>query len=168
MVVSMNKRIKKKQILMENKRLCKRYPFLIPRHIWTDKIIWKVPKYDWRYTKPYSYTELDKMPDGWRCAFGKQMCEEIREALLEANYLNDYRIMQIKEKFGGLRWYDGGAPKKVYDIINKYEDLSYRTCICCGQPATKISLGWISPFCDKCAEKLNNRVKFKEIGDLDD
>lgn len=157
----MNKRIKKKQTKMENKRLCKRYPFLRPRNRFDDIIMWEHPKWDWRYHRPYEWTELDYMPDGWRKAFGKQMCEEIRNALIEDNYLYKYRIIQIKEKYGSLRWYDWGSSRKVQDIINKYENLSIRTCICCGRPATKISLGWISPFCDKCAEKIND--KFKSI-----
>lgn len=151
----MNKRIKKKQIKMKNKRLCKRYPFLILRD-WKDNPI-----------TDYSITELDYMPEGWRRAFGIQMCEEIRTILIKRNYLNDYRIAQIKEKFGGLRWYDEGAPASIYrelqDIIDKYEELSYRTCIRCGRPATKISQGWVSPFCDRCAGKLSDRVKFKEM-----
>jgi len=151
----MNKRIKKKQRQLKNKKLCKRYPFLAIRN--------------WRNDKPigYEFTYLDDMPDGWRKAFGKDMCEEIRRVLVKANYLNKYRILQVKEKYGSLRWYDGCAPSSIYrelqDIIYKYEELSYRTCICCGRPATKIAKGWISPFCDRCAEKLSDRLTFKEI-----
>ena len=37
----MNKRQKKKQIKMKNKKLIKKYPFLLPRNVWTGK----VPKY---------------------------------------------------------------------------------------------------------------------------
>ena len=107
-----------------------------------------------------SYTELDNMPDGWRKAFGIQMCKEIKNELKKYNYLYKYRIAQIKEKFGILRWYDNGSPDGcVYPIINKYEDLSWRTCIVCGKPATKISKGWISPFCDNC---IGDR-QFEEI-----
>lgn len=150
----MNKRIKKKQRKLKNKKLCKRYPFLIIRD-WGDKSI------------GCKFTYLDDMPEGWKRAFGVDMCEDIRRVLVKANYLYDYRVCQIKEKYGGLRWYDNGAPSSIYrelcDVIDKYEELSYRTCICCGRPATKISQGWISPFCDKCADKLNERVKFKEI-----
>ena len=153
----MNKRIKKKQIKIKNKKLCKRYPFLIVRD-WRDEPI------------GYEFTYLDDMPTGWRKAFGIKMCEEIRQVLVKANYLNKYRIAQVKEKFGQLRWYDNGVPSSIYeelqDIIYKYEEISERTCICCGRPATKISLGWISPFCDECAEKLNERVQFKEINKI--
>lgn len=154
----MNKRIKKKQIKMKYKRICKRYPFLIIRNWKTDEPI------------EYPYTYLDDMPHGWKRAFGIQMCEEIRKVLIKGNYLYDYRVAQIKEKFGTLRWYDEGAPDSIYkeiqDIIYKYEEISAHTCITCGKPATKISTGWISPFCDKCAGKLSDRVNFKEIDNV--
>ena len=151
----MNKRIKKKQIKMKYKRICKRYPFLIIRNWKTDKPI------------EYPYTYLDDIPYGWKRAFGIKMCEEIRSVLIKGKYLYNYRVAQVKEKYGGLRWYDEGAPSSIWrelqDIINKYEKLSYHTCICCGHPATKISKGWISPFCDNCAGKLSDRVEFKEM-----
>ena len=153
----MNKRIKKKQRKLKNKKLCKRYPFLIIRD-WEDEPL------------GYEFTYLDDMPEGWKRAFGIDMCEDIRRVLVKANYLYDYRVCQVKEKYGTLRWYDYGAPSSIYrelcDVIDKYEELSYRTCIRCGRPATKISLGWISPFCDECAEKLSDRIKFKEIDNV--
>ena len=131
-----------------NQKLIERFPFLIPRNRWTGK----VPEdYD------YSYTELDSMPDGWRKAFGEQMCEDIREELVCAEYLDQYRITQIKEKYGTLCWYDfGGTERMLRDIIPKYEHLSARTCIRCGNPATKVSIGWISPYCDTCAGKISH------------
>ena len=167
----MNKRIKKKQIKKKNKKLCKRYPFLIPRNRWTGKITWEKRKnkhIGWWYSAPYSYTELDAMPDGWRAVFGEQLCEELREELIKANYLDKYRITQIKEKYGSLRWYDNGNTEKGYEIIRKYEKLSYKTCINCGRPATKISTGWISPYCDKCAEKLSKGDYPWEFTDLEE
>ena len=97
-----------------------------------------------------TFTELDAMETGWREAFGIQMCKEVKACLKKNNYLKQYRITQIKEKFGTLRWYDAGAPRELYDIINKYENLSYRTCIVCGRPAKYISHGWISPYCEDC------------------
>lgn len=152
----MNKRIKKKKKKQYNKKLCERYPFLIPYHRWFGNCMWENRKSRF-YVSPYSYTELDAMPTGWRRAFGIQMCEEIREELIKFNYLYEYRILQIKEKYGELRWYDGGVPidSKIYDIIDKYTKKSRHTCIQCGRPATKIARGWISPYCDKCAEELS-------------
>ena len=99
-----------------------------------------------------SYTELDAMDAGWRKAFGIQMCKEIKKELKKHKFLYKYRIVQIKEKWGYLHWYDEGVPKdsKIWDIIHKYEDISRKTCVVCGKPATKMSTGWISPYCDDC------------------
>lgn len=112
---------------------------------------------DWIYRNPMqwihaipTYTELDDMPDGWRKAFGIKMCKEIKTELKKHNYLRKYRITQIKEKFGGLRWYDAGAPQSIYDIISKYGNISRTMCINCGKSATCVSAGWISPYCDDC------------------
>jgi len=127
-----------------NKELTKKYPWLLPHNRWTGD---GVEDYD------YSYTELDNMPNGWRIAFGDQMCEEIHEELVKFKYVYEYRIMQIKEKYGGLRWYDNGGTKKLSDILLKYENLSYNYCINCGNPAEYISTGWISPYCSECARR---------------
>ena len=104
-----------------------------------------------------SYTELDAMESGWRKAFGIQMCKEIKAELKKHKFLYKYRIVQIKEKWGYLHWYDGGTPKdsKIYDIIRKYEQISAKTCGVCGKPATKISKGWIYPYCDDCIGDVN-------------
>lgn len=143
----------------ENRELCERYPFLIPWNRFSGKRIteakdggyWPgnpkaIPEYD------YEYTELDNMPEGWQIAFGLQMCEEIRDALIEDGDLDRWRIFQLKEKYGALRLYSNGEKKgsRIPDIIRKYEDMSMRTCIVCGKPATRVTTGWISPFCDDC------------------
>lgn len=125
----------------KNKELIERYPFWQPRNVWTGEI----PKdYD------YSYTLFDDIYIGWQIAFGEQLSKELKEALTEANYLEDFRFSQIKEKYGRLRMYHFGAPKKVEEIISKYSALSANTCIECGQPSTRQSRGWICPFCDDC------------------
>lgn len=148
----MNRRIKKKKEKLYNKYLCKRYPFLIPRD-WDDKPAWK---------SKYSYTELDYMEPGWRRAFGEEMCEELRNELLKYNSLYDMRIVQIKEKFGGLRFYVGNVPSesKIYDIIHKYENLSYKICTECGRPAHQYSNGWIYTLCDKCIKKIQRNYSY--------
>lgn len=112
-----------------------------------------------------TYTELDGMEPGWRKAFGIQMCKEIKKSLLKTGGLKllyYYRIADIKEKWGMLVWSDFGSPKDVQDIINKYESISYKTCIVCGKPATKISTGWISPYCDNCIGNRNYYINDPE------
>lgn len=129
---------------MTNKELCERYPFLLPRNRFTGEV---VEDYD------YSYTELDAMDRGWRKAFGERMCEEIRDALIEADYLDEYRVAQIKEKYGELRWYDFGAPQSVHDIIEKYSYISRFICTHCGSIYGKeFSGGWIYTICENCAK----------------
>ena len=140
--------------VQKNKELIERYPFLMPRNLWTNEIS---ENYD------FSHTYLDDMPDGWRNAFGEEMCEEILEELISTNTLETYRIIQVKEKFGSLRWYDeGGSDRIFWEIVPKYAARSMQTCIHCGKPATKKSTGWISPWCDACAEGVADE-RFVEI-----
>lgn len=113
-----------------------------------------------------SYTELDALDTGWRKAFGVKICKEIKKALLkEGGYkaLHRYRIAQIKEKFGFLHWYDCNDTKSVQEIISKYEDISYHTCVVCGKPATKLSTGWICPYCDEHAPERSEPFSKEEI-----
>lgn len=125
----------------ENKKLIEEYPFLLPRNVWTDEV---VIDYD------YEYTLLDCMPDGWRIAFGDAFLRELKEELVANNMLDEYRVTQIKEKYGELRWYDNGNTRKGFDIIDKYSGLSRKTCIECGMPAKYLTRGWISPYCEDC------------------
>lgn len=118
------------------------------------KIVDWIYKYliQWIHCIP-TFTELDSMPIGWRKAFGIQMCKEIKAELKKIGYLRKYRITQIKEKYGSLRWYDAGNNVEIQNIIDKYEEISTKTCINCGKPAKYISRGWISPYCENCIDK---------------
>ncbi len=135
---------------LKNWILINKYPFLIPKYWNKDTMSYEIRKdYD------YTWTELDAMPDGWRKAFGEMMCEEIKEELVKYDYLDEYLILEIKEKFGGLRWYDGGVPTgcDIPQIIDKYSTLSENICIICGKPDVPM-IGtlpsYVSPFCKKC------------------
>lgn len=136
---------------MDNKELIAEYPFLLPRNVFTDKVL---DSYD------YSYTLLDDMPKGWKLAFGEQMCKELKRVLIDEGFLYDYRILQIKEKFGQLRWYDNCGSEMLWKVISKYEDLSKYTCIECGNKGKVRKLfGWISPYCDDCYKKVKRRAE---------
>ena len=126
----MNKRQRKKKInktvlteklIKKNKKLIHKYTFLLPRNVWTDKVVWD---YD------YSFTELDCLDAGWKKAFGDLLCEELRSALLKSGNLKSFRFSQIKEKYGTLRLYNFGATQEVLDIIHKYEFISGYICKC--------------------------------------
>ncbi len=129
---------------LHNWILCGKYPFLVPRYGWSGEIV-----KDYDYTSTY----LDDIPVGWRKAFGEMMCEEIKQELVRCNYLDEFRIVQAKEKFGEARIYTNGTPVdcKVPEIIDNYSMLSRNICIICGKPDVPITNnGWISPYCKKC------------------
>ena len=114
------------------------------------------------------YTELDAMPNGWRKCFGIQMCKEIKQALLRdgRKVLKNYRIEQIKEKFGGLRWYDEHFNDEVASIVKKYEYISERTCSVCGRPAKYLTRGWIEPYCEKCVPEKQKDSAQRYLSDI--
>ena len=66
-------------------------------------------------------------------------------------------IHQIKQKFGGLRFYHSGIEsddmQKTYmatGAIRNVENMSRRVCEQCGSPASKRDDGWIRTRCDDC------------------
>ena len=61
--------------------------------------------------------------------------------------------MQVKEKYGGLRFYVSGATDAVYEVIDTAEVDSLETCEVCGEPGHQRGTGWIYTLCDKCWEK---------------
>lgn len=61
-------------------------------------------------------------------------------------------ITQVKEKFGGLRFYTDSTPEGGDDIISKYETISYKTCEECGKEGVLRKGGWLSTFCDEHAQ----------------
>ena len=141
----------------KNKALCERYPFLIPRNVWSDEIIWNRPG-----EQKYAYTLADDFPPGWWKAFGRMLCEELREDLIACNYLNEFRVEQIKEKFGQLRMYFNNVPieSKASEIIDKYSYISENVCIKCGEVDVYMlnMNGWLSPYCFSCFEKIKRRT----------
>lgn len=93
-------------------------------------------------------------------------CEELSQ--FEGVYAE-----QVKEKFGGLRFYlnieaglyDNNPDlwKKLHEITGKAEAASFETCEDCGKPNDKRRSfhGWIHGICQECFDKMKaERVKF--------
>ena len=97
----------------------------------------------------YSYTLAECVPQGWTKLF-LQMCEDIRQPLIDADYLDKFRFSQVKEKYGSLCCYNFGCPKTVERILTKYEHISRYVCNVCGRPATYETSGYILPWCTDC------------------
>ena len=58
--------------------------------------------------------------------------------------------VQVKEKWGGLRFYVEVGSDAVFDLIDKAEDKSRGTCEVCGEPGHAHGTMWVFTMCDKC------------------
>ena len=96
------------------------------------------------------------MPDGWRKAFGWNFINDLKTAIIDdfgEKGLTEVCIYDIKEKWGFLHVYMTGGTA-INKVIEKYVGLSKWHCIKCGKPARWVSCGWISPWCNDCAERV--------------
>lgn len=63
-------------------------------------------------------------------------------------------ITQIKEKFGGLRFYYYGGDEEVRGMVRLAESLSYHICEHCGSTKNVTQTkGWIKTLCEDCIIK---------------
>lgn len=86
-----------------------------------------------------TYRECNK---GW---------DSIIDPLVAQCKVEGVEILQIKEKFGGLRFYTSGASEWLESAIDAAEALSYRTCEDCGSPGSTVNVrGWVSTLCPTC------------------
>ena len=66
----------------------------------------------------------------------------------------EVEAVEVKEKWGGLRFYVNPTKREVFDAIDKAEELSYKTCEECGKKGKlRDKLPWILTLCDKCYEE---------------
>ena len=67
----------------------------------------------------------------------------------------DGDLEQCKEKFGGLRFYIGGASSEIYDAISRYENQSFKVCEKCGQTGSnRLKGNWMKTLCENHAKEL--------------
>lgn len=123
--------------------------------------------------------------DGW-FALLFDMCKELAELYANENSEIDIVPVQVKEKFGKLRFYyniqgneigihaldflgvgglrfsqsDTELHKKARDIVRKYEDKSKFVCEVCGcEGELRTDLSWILTLCEKHYIERKNRYK---------
>lgn len=100
-------------------------------------------------------------------------CYEGWRSLIEPlfKYIIDYNegkpeeeqivIAQVKEKFGGLRFYVHNSTPELDKMISKAEAKSYEVCEKCGSRRNVGMLdayGWYYTRCKKCAQKEVDRL----------
>jgi hypothetical protein len=68
--------------------------------------------------------------------------------------------VQVKEKFGGLRFYisfrnidvEASIDNKIYKLIGNAEAKSLKICEQCGKAGAPSKSGWIKTLCKKCSK----------------
>lgn len=85
------------------------------------------------------------LPSGW-----EKLVDELIAKLITVGWDKD--LHQVKEKFGGLRFYVGYTTNEMEDMIDAAEGASLGICIACGstENVTQASGFWIEYSCDEC------------------
>lgn len=70
----------------------------------------------------------------------------------------DKQTCQVKEKFGGLRFYINRGSDEIFDRISEAEKESYTICEITGKPGQlRTDIGWVRTLCDEEYEKVKTR-----------
>lgn len=68
-------------------------------------------------------------------------------------------VEQIKEKFGGLRFYYQGGDDEISGMVRMAESWADVACEECGGIGKRRSGGWIRTLCDKHETERNERIE---------
>lgn len=71
--------------------------------------------------------------------------------------INQVVAEQVKEKFGGLRFYYRGGDECISGMVRMAESMSYVTCEVCSNPAKPTNEGWIVTMCQPCLDSREQR-----------
>ncbi len=98
-------------------------------------------------TTPESSLQLESIGEGWH-PLVRQLAADL-DALVPGRW----QVQQVKEKFGGLRFYaevyrDHDRSLQAFELIHKAEAASFTICEVCGQPGSRREGGWIRTLCD--------------------
>lgn len=103
---------------------------------------------------PITDSRFFNVGEGWY-----PLIKSLIEDLIDLGW--NKQVCQVKEKFGGLRWYINGGSEEMYDRITEAERKSYTICEVTGKPGEiRSDLGWYRTLCDEEYEK----VKMKKNG----
>jgi virulence-associated protein VapD len=113
--------------------------------------------------------------DGWFWLID-QLCESIQNSIDSSNKYctEDKKVQQVvadqvKEKFGGLRFYHSGGDTYIEGMISLAESMSYNICEFCGSTENVgQTIGWYYTICKECYDNSESRIsslKWKEKED---
>lgn len=97
-------------------------------------------------------------PHGW-AQIVSDLCASIAATLANEAHASIH-VLQVKEKFGGLRFYFSSenmsvdTEDRIYRLITAAEGDSVKTCQDCAQSGKlRDDLGWIRTLCDECCKE---------------
>lgn len=73
--------------------------------------------------------------------------------------LNHITVQQIKEKFGGLRFYYSGGDEYISGLVDMAESWAGHTCETCGNSGKRRGGGWIRTLCDVHEDEYNKECQ---------
>jgi hypothetical protein len=103
--------------------------------------------------KERNWNYLYELPEGWVNSFISDWLNEV-DAIYQKftpEQKENFYVEQLKEKYGIFTQYFSFETEELAEVIYKYENISWHTCVHCGAPASKHSLGYILPYCEKHA-----------------
>jgi hypothetical protein len=96
--------------------------------------------------------------DGWFDILWR-LCADLEPlvAELEAEGGREFEVLQVKEKFGGLRIHVNHRNDTIRQRIEVAEQESFHTCEVCGQPGQLREVGWIKTLCEEHADEYGSK-----------
>jgi len=86
--------------------------------------------------------------DGWY-----KILEELITKIAELDKEKRVKVVQVKEKFGGLRFYINSGTDEIFNVIDEAEAKSLITCEQCGKVGSiDVTHGWMLTLCEDCKE----------------
>jgi hypothetical protein len=82
----------------------------------------------------------------WDLKWNKENPDKEREV---RNPVPQVVALQIKEKFGGLRFYYNGGDDYINGLVNMAESWAANTCETCGSVGKIRGMGWLYTACDE-------------------
>jgi len=90
--------------------------------------------------------------DGWYVLLN-ELLSLIKNHLANKKPISLFQISQVKEKFGGLRFYYDEGDDYIDGLVRFAESMSYMICETCGSNhSIGMTSGWLKVRCKSCAE----------------
>jgi hypothetical protein len=120
-------------------------------------------KYPKMFSQPYGGFAVG---EGWWPIL-QALCSNIQHYLnwknKDSEVVPQVVVAQIKEKFGGLRFYYDGGDDRIQGMVSMAESWADKSCETCGKPGRRRESGWIKTLCDEHHEERQQTLAKRNI-----